>query len=108
MPLVYRKEKNLLSEDLSTLYKYSLVIPLKNEVIIAIYKDNKRKIYTLKEEAQPLFKYLSKILLHELYNNKIVTKLLIANIISQYKSLIKYSINVKLNMMHPGIIFIKL
>ena len=45
------KEKNLLSEDLSTLYKYSLVIPLKNEVIIAIYKDNKRKIYTLKKEA---------------------------------------------------------
>ena len=45
------KEKNLLSEDLSTLYKYSLVIPLKNEVIIAIYKDNKRKIYTLKTEA---------------------------------------------------------
>lgn len=45
------KEKSLLSEDLSTLYKYSLVIPLKNEVIIAIYKDNKRKIYTLKKEA---------------------------------------------------------
>ena len=45
------KENNLLSEDLSTLYKYSLVIPLKNEVIIAIYKDNKRKIYTLKKEA---------------------------------------------------------
>ena len=45
------KENNLLSEDLSTLYKYSLVIPLKNEVIIAIYKDNKRKIYTFKKEA---------------------------------------------------------
>ena len=45
------KENNLLSEDLNILYKYSLVIPLKNEVIIAIYKDNKRKIYTLKKEA---------------------------------------------------------
>ena len=45
------KENNLLSEDLSILYKYSLVIPLKNEVIIAIYKDNKRKIYIIKKEA---------------------------------------------------------
>ena len=48
------KENNLLSEDLNILYKYSLVIPLKNEVIIAIYKDNKRKIYTLKGAVKKL------------------------------------------------------
>ena len=48
------KEKNLLSEDLSILYKYSLVIPLKNEVIIAIYKDNKRKIYIVKGAVKKL------------------------------------------------------
>ena len=38
-------ENGNLSYDLNTLYKYSLVIPLKNEVVIAIYKDNTKHIH---------------------------------------------------------------
>ena len=33
--------------DLNILYKYSLLIPLKNNLIVAIYKDNTRKIFLL-------------------------------------------------------------
>lgn len=34
--------------DINILYKYSLVIPLNNNYLIAIYKDNKKEIYILK------------------------------------------------------------
>lgn len=40
-------ENNNLDYDLNTLYKYSLLIPLKDVLIIAIYKDNERKLYRL-------------------------------------------------------------
>ena len=40
-------ENNNLDYDLHTLYKYSLLIPLKDVLIIAIYKDNERKLYKL-------------------------------------------------------------
>jgi radical SAM superfamily enzyme YgiQ (UPF0313 family) len=47
---ILRKNHKLgkLKYDLSILYKYSLVIPLKEETIIAIYKDNNRNIYRIK------------------------------------------------------------
>ena len=38
-------EENKLSYDLNTLYKYSLVIPLKEKTIIAIYKDMNKEIH---------------------------------------------------------------
>ena len=37
-------ETNQINYDLNTLYKYSLVIPLKNSIIIAIYKDMNKEI----------------------------------------------------------------
>ena len=40
-------ENGKLEYDLNTLYKYSLVIPLKNHTIIVIYKDNNKNIYIL-------------------------------------------------------------
>lgn len=40
-------ENNNLNYDFTTLYKYSLVIPLKNNLIVAIYKDNKRNIHII-------------------------------------------------------------
>lgn len=40
-------ENGNLPYDLNLLYKYSLVIPLKHSNIIAIYKDNTRKIFIL-------------------------------------------------------------
>ena len=43
----YHKQGKL-NCDLNLLYKYSLVILLKEETIIAIYKDNNRLIYTIK------------------------------------------------------------
>ena len=43
-------EKNILKEDLNILYKYSLLIPLKDYIIIAIYKDNNRKIYIIERK----------------------------------------------------------
>ena len=45
--LRYYFENNILDYDLNTLYKYSLVIPLKNNVIVAIYKNNTRRIHIL-------------------------------------------------------------
>lgn len=39
-------EENKLNYDLNTLYKYSLVIPLKSTIIIVIYKNNTKEIYT--------------------------------------------------------------
>lgn len=41
------QENGKLNYDLNTLYKYSLVIPLKENTIVVIYKDNKKNIYTL-------------------------------------------------------------
>lgn len=38
-------ENKKLDYDLNTLYKYSLVIPLKNNIIVAIYKNNTKNIY---------------------------------------------------------------
>ena len=40
-------ENNKLNYDVNILYKYSLVIPLKNNLIVAIYKDNKRIIHII-------------------------------------------------------------
>ena len=40
-------ENGNLPYDLNILYKYSLVIPLNNCKIVAIYKDNTRKIFVL-------------------------------------------------------------
>jgi radical SAM superfamily enzyme YgiQ (UPF0313 family) len=40
-------ENGKLTEDLNTLYKYSLVIPLKESTIVVIYKNNTKKIYTI-------------------------------------------------------------
>ena len=40
-------ENNKLNYDLNTLYKYSLVIPLKENIIVAIYKNNNKNIYVL-------------------------------------------------------------
>ncbi|MBE6143642.1 MAG: DUF4080 domain-containing protein [Erysipelotrichaceae bacterium] len=41
--------KNELKDiDINILYKYSLVIPLENNYLIAIYKDNKKSIYKIK------------------------------------------------------------
>ena len=40
-------ENGTLPYDLNILYKYSLVIPLKKNIIVAIYKDNTRKIYVI-------------------------------------------------------------
>lgn len=42
----YHEEK-LLDYDLNTLYKYSLVVPLKNNVIVAIFKNNQRSIQVI-------------------------------------------------------------
>ena len=42
----YHKE-GIINYDLTTLYKYSLLIPLKNVVILAIYKNNTRKIHII-------------------------------------------------------------
>ena len=36
-----------LGYDINVLYKYSLVIPLNNCIILAIFKDNKRKIHII-------------------------------------------------------------
>lgn len=41
------QENHILNYDLNILYKYSLVIPLNNCIIVAIYKDNKRNIYII-------------------------------------------------------------
>lgn len=41
------KENGNLNYDLNTLYKYSLVIPLNNLLIVAIYKNNKRKVHII-------------------------------------------------------------
>jgi hypothetical protein len=40
-------ENGKLTEDLNTLYKYSLVIPLKESTIVVIYKNNTKKIYII-------------------------------------------------------------
>ena len=40
-------ENGKLNYDVNILYKYSLVIPLKNNLIVAIYKDNKRIIHII-------------------------------------------------------------
>ena len=40
-------KNNKIEEDINSLYKYSTLIPLKNSLIIAIYKENKRKVYIL-------------------------------------------------------------
>lgn len=40
-------ENGKLKYDLNTLYKYSLVIPLKNEVIVVIYKNNTKHIHII-------------------------------------------------------------
>ncbi len=40
-------ENGKLNYDLNTLYKYSLVIPLKNTTIIAIYNNNTKKIHII-------------------------------------------------------------
>lgn len=40
-------ENGKLPFDLNILYKYSIVIPLKNNIIVAIFKDNNRYIYIL-------------------------------------------------------------
>ena len=42
----YHKE-GIINYDLTTLYKYSLLIPLENVVILAIYKNNTRKIHII-------------------------------------------------------------
>lgn len=41
------QENGNLKYDLNTLFKYSIVIPLKNSLIIAIYKNNTRKIHLI-------------------------------------------------------------
>ena len=38
-------EEGKLNYDLNTLYKYSLVITLNKNIIVAIYKDNKKYIH---------------------------------------------------------------
>ena len=40
-------ENGTLTEDLNTLYKYSLVIPLKESTIVVIYKNNTKNIYII-------------------------------------------------------------
>jgi hypothetical protein len=40
-------ENGKLTEDLNTLYKYSLVIPLKESTIVVIYKNNTKNIYII-------------------------------------------------------------
>ena len=40
-------DNGTLNYDLNTLYKYSLVIPLKNNTIVVIYKDNSKKIHII-------------------------------------------------------------
>ena len=44
------QENGNLNYDLNILYKYSLVIPLKNNLIVAIYKDNTRKIIVIQDK----------------------------------------------------------
>ena len=40
-------EENKLPHDLNTLYKYSLLIPLKDKIVIAIYKDMNKEIFVI-------------------------------------------------------------
>lgn len=40
-------ENGKLTHDINILFKYSIVIPLKKEIIIAIYKDNETKIHVI-------------------------------------------------------------
>ena len=44
-------ETNKLNYDLNTLYKYSLLIPLKEKYIVAIYKDNTKNIHIIKKNS---------------------------------------------------------
>lgn len=41
------KEQQKIQEDIVILYKYSLVICLENEVIVAIYQENDKKVYCI-------------------------------------------------------------
>ena len=48
--LRYFHQNNILKENLNVLYKYSLLIPLEKNIIVAIYKDNKKQIYSIEKE----------------------------------------------------------
>lgn len=54
-------ENNLLNYDLNTLYKYSLVILLTTNVVVVIYKNNTKEIFTFNKE-KVLFDVVNPIL----------------------------------------------
>ena len=44
-------ENNKINYDINILYKYSILIPLKDCLLLVIYKDNKRELHIIEKEV---------------------------------------------------------